>query len=57
MGPTKLLRRMTIFDGPNGVVRYQWIPSDWDAGNLVVAAINGIHGGTGTKDLLVTAIF
>ena len=35
-GTTKLVRAMTIFDGPNGVVRYAWTPSDWDVGKLVV---------------------
>lgn len=34
---TKLAARtMTIFDGPTGVVRYQWVSTDWDTGNLVV---------------------
>ena len=35
---TKLTRSMSIFDGPNGVVRYPWIPTDWDPGKLVTGA-------------------
>lgn len=28
---------MTIQDAANGVVRYQWLETDWDAGELVVS--------------------
>lgn len=35
-GTTKLTRTMTIFDGPLGKVRYTWVATDWDAGELVV---------------------
>ncbi len=37
-GGTKLTRTMAIFGAAtNGVLRYTWIATDWDAGNLVVS--------------------
>jgi hypothetical protein len=37
-GTTKLTRSMTLF-GPatNGVLRYSWVATDWDAGQLVIS--------------------
>lgn len=39
-GTTKLTRDMTLF-GPaaNGTLRYTWLATDWDAGNLVIGPV------------------
>ena len=62
---TELMRSMTIFDGPNGVVRYAWIPTDWDSGKLVVGShvveVESVLGNSrltfpndGTDSLIIT---
>jgi hypothetical protein len=35
-GSATLSRAMTIYDSPNGIVRYAWQTTDWTTGGLVV---------------------
>ncbi len=36
---TVLTRNMTVFGSPtNGVVRYQWVTTDWNAGALIIGS-------------------